>query len=162
MKSRIAVIAAAIAILASCSTSEPDPDATELNWESAADFVGETATICGPVAGVNVEPGEPIIERVGDGLEMQGWEAGDTFVNIGKDYPDPSRFAVVVFDEEPSDYDWLTLEEDVCATGFVKMYKGSPQMILNSVSDLEAVNVVDPEAEYRKEQQDDYEDSRNP
>lgn len=119
MKVRLTVIAAGLALVSGCATaSEPVDAATDLNWEGAAFYVGTTQMICGPVAGVSVTRGK------------------DTFVNIGRDYPDPDRFTFVIFDQEASDYDRAKLDGNVCATGLVKLYEGSAQMPLVSLSDI--------------------------
>lgn len=78
------------------------------NWDSAADHIGETTTICGPVRSIQMD-------------------ADDTFINVGKDYPDEHRFVIVVWDAgdlELGEHDG----EEVCATGDLTSYSGVPQM----------------------------------
>jgi hypothetical protein len=59
-----------------------------------------------------------------------------TFLNIGKRYPDPERFTVIIwgqsrdnFPEPPEDY---YLGKTICITGRVTSYNGIPEIIVNT------------------------------
>jgi DNA/RNA endonuclease YhcR with UshA esterase domain len=67
-------------------------------------------------------------------------KGGPTFLNIGVDYPNPSRFTVVVFGEDRDNF-----SEDpedaydggrVCVTGLVEDYQGVTEMVLHDEDDL--------------------------
>lgn len=88
-----------------------------LPWYEAKDHIGDRATVCGPVVGTH-------------------WASGSrgqpTFLNIGKPYPDPGRFTVVIwgenranFPQPPEDY---YLGKTVHVTGLITEYKGIPQI----------------------------------
>ncbi|WP_224781064.1 hypothetical protein [Leucobacter sp. Psy1] len=86
-----------------------------LGWDEASDYVGDIQLVCGPLATVR-----------GD--------AQGVFVNVGKDYPDPQRFAFVIWGEW-----WLDPIEagaTVCASGPIHLYNGVAQMELVHPSEL--------------------------
>lgn len=87
-----------------------------LGWDEARDYVGETMRVCGPLATV------------------RGIENG-VFVNIGKDYPDPDRFAFVIWG------DWwldpIDSGSTICASGTIYLYNDVAQMEIGEPSELE-------------------------
>ena len=97
------------------------PDCTEaIAWDDAIDHVGSQETIRGPVAGaryVEDASGQP------------------TFLNLGRDFPDPDRFTVVIwndvriqFDQDP---EMLFDGQEICVAGEIAMHEGSPQIVLD-------------------------------
>lgn len=88
--------------------------AASIPWQSAKDFVGKGATVCGPVAGV-------------------GSSEDDVFLNIGRDYPDPSRFTIVVYDVGSME---VPKEATACVTGTVEQYQDHAQIEVRSASDV--------------------------
>lgn len=89
-----------------------------LGWDEASDYVGGIQRVCGPLATVR-----------GD--------AQGVFVNVGRDYPDPQRFAFVIWGDW-----WLDPIEagsTVCATGPIHLYNGVAQMELEHPSELEVL-----------------------
>ena len=66
-----------------------------------------------------------------------------TFINIGKNYPNRSRFTVVIWGKYrsafPSRPEVLYRGKTVLATGKIRMYKGSAQMFIRSPSKLRIV-----------------------
>jgi DNA/RNA endonuclease YhcR with UshA esterase domain len=138
-----------LAAVAACGTSastsgsgapsqEPQPEYTEtavqqevpsaIPWQDAANYEGESVTIEGPVLGAMyaaASNGEP------------------TFLNVGKDYPDPGRFTIVIwgenrgaFSEAPED---AYADKTVRVTGAVDSYEGVPQIEISSPDDIEIV-----------------------
>jgi hypothetical protein len=95
--------------------------ANSTNWADAASQEGSTATIKGPVVDATYEP------------DVNG---GPTFLDIGADYPDPSRFTVVIWQENRSNFtqapEDLYSNATVCVTGAVQDYRGSPEIIVSS------------------------------
>ena len=75
-----------VLILASSVIACPPPPTKELpsnaiTWDEAKYHIGERTTVCGPVVNTkyaSTSKGNP------------------TFLNIGKPYPDPDRFTVVI------------------------------------------------------------------
>lgn len=63
-----------------------------------------------------------------------------TFLNVGRDYPDPGRFTIVIWGDDranfsapPEDlYDAAT----ICVTGTIETYEGVPQIVANAPSDI--------------------------
>lgn len=101
----------------------PDPNAARptwpnggLAWDAAAGYTGSTQRVCGPLASVRGTP---------DGV----------FVNIGFDYPNPSRFAFVLWG------DWyldpIAAGSVICASGTIYLYEGVAQIEIAAPSDLE-------------------------
>lgn len=101
------------------NANQPTESQTDegLSWDEAADNVGERTTVTGPVVSTvyaTTSKGEP------------------TFLNVGKDYPDPARFTVVIwgksrdnFGSAPEDeYDGKTIS----VTGQVVEYNGIPEI----------------------------------
>ena len=104
------------------SEEEPpgDPEESQpwggIAWSDAQRHVGTVQRVCGPLAGI-------------------GSSTDDVFLNIGRDYPDPDRFTIVIWDiggVEP-----VAAGTTVCTTGQVTLYEGVPQIQLRSTSDVE-------------------------
>lgn len=105
-----------VVLLSGCSEAA-------LSWSNALDHVGDQGEVCGPVAGM-------------------GRSKDDTFINLGKDYPDPGRFTIVVWDDAdfrpPREPDGLR----ACASGKISMYDGVAQI---EVEDGAEVDFFGPE-----------------
>jgi len=83
----------------------------------AKDHVGQTATVCGKVAGT----------RYLDSANRQ-----PTFLNFDKPYPDNS-FTAIIFGENRAKFgkpEQDYLQKDVCVTGEIKDYNGKPEIEL--------------------------------
>lgn len=100
-----------------------------VSWRNAADHIGETATIVGPVAGTFYDPavnGEP------------------TFLNVGRDYPDPDRFTVVIWGDDrgafPGAPESMYKGRTIRVTGFVSEYEGRPQVEITWPGAIEVVD----------------------
>ncbi|MCS4485122.1 hypothetical protein NXS08_06535 [Gleimia sp. 6138-11-ORH1] len=89
------------------SKTRPDwPVANAVSWSEADAYIGTSQTVCGPLR------------------SMRGTEYG-TFVNLGRDYPNPERFTLVYWDTW---FDQLPSNAIVCATGEISLYEGVTQM----------------------------------
>lgn len=86
-------------------TSSGGEDDT-VEWYDAENVVGELATVCGPVRQVL-------------------FDGGDTFINIGMDYPNPTRFTVVVWNVTFRRY---MDGDNICASGRISEYQGVAQL----------------------------------
>ena len=114
------LLAALAAAPATAPTSQPTTGpAAAVDWSEAAKHVGETVTVTGPVMGTHV--------------------AGKNVVlNVGKDYPAPDRFTILVpFDAAAGkSADDLFAGKTVTVTGPVKLYKKVPEIIAKTAADV--------------------------
>ena len=111
--------------------SPPQPSPTEevIPWYEAKNHVGETKVVEGPVVSAR-------------------WASGSkgkpTFLNIGKPYPDPDRFTVVIWidhrdkfvKEFPPNPERYFLDKTVRVKGLIETYKGNPQIVLSDTSKI--------------------------
>jgi DNA/RNA endonuclease YhcR with UshA esterase domain len=82
-----------------------------ITWDEAAKHVDETVTVTGPVVGTHVTSTKALV------------------LNIGKDYPDPARFSVMI---TPKDKEELSEDsykgKTVTVTGKIVLYKKVPEI----------------------------------
>lgn len=82
----IFMIIALALVVSACSSNSAEQAKSESNtvvsWDKAKDYVGHTITVHGPVVSTSYA----------DTADKQ-----PTFLNIGKPYPDPERFTVVIW-----------------------------------------------------------------
>lgn len=104
----------------------PPKAPTGVSWDEAKHHIGERTTVCGPVV---------------DSMWASGSKGKPTFLNIGKPYPDPNRFTVVIwiqnrgkFPQPPEDY---YLGKTICVTGLIDEYKGIPQIEVKDPSQIQ-------------------------
>lgn len=88
-----------------------------LSWDAAASHIGTEQRICGPLVSTRSDN-------------------DDVFLNLGRDYPDPARFTIVIWDVGGVEH--LPTGTELCATGTVSSYNGVVQIELR---DVEAVEV---------------------
>jgi len=104
-------------------TSTPTPIPTEtaipntIQWYEAGQHIGEDTTVCGPVIAAHFaqsSQGQPI------------------FLNIGEDYPSPTRFTVVIWGEHHSNFpfqpDSHYQGQYVCVSGLIESYNDVPEI----------------------------------
>ncbi|WCD93280.1 hypothetical protein [Microbacterium sp. nov. GSS16] len=100
-----------------CATGSVPTDADlpdyAIVWSSARNHIGEVRQVCGPLASI----------RGSD---------DDVFLNVGRDYPDSSRFTIVLWDV--GGVERLPAGTEVCATGAISQYQGTAQIELRDVS----------------------------
>jgi hypothetical protein len=85
-------------------------------WNDAVNYAGTTQRVCGPLAG-------------------DGNSNDDVFLNLGRDYPDPQRFQIVLWDiggVEPIPYG-----ATLCTSGQISLYEGVAQIELESAGKVE-------------------------
>ena len=98
-----------------------------ISWREARSAVGHTATVRGRVAGTHFAAssnGQP------------------TFLNLGVDYPDARRFTVVIFGADRDAFGQPEVRyrgRTICARGTVRSYRGGPEMIAHSPSQIAVV-----------------------
>jgi DNA/RNA endonuclease YhcR with UshA esterase domain len=97
------------------TTGPATTTASAITWDLASKHVGETLTITGPVMGTHVTTG-------GKSLVL----------NIGKDFPDPTRFTVMIKtdDKNPASADTY-MGKNVTVTGKIELYRKVPEVKVN-------------------------------
>lgn len=93
-------------------------------WTAARSVVGRVATVKGRVVG-------SAFARSSNG--------SPTFLNIGRDYPNPARFTVVIWIENRAAFGTPERRyrgRTICVRGLVKLYRGSPEVVARSPSQI--------------------------
>jgi DNA/RNA endonuclease YhcR with UshA esterase domain len=97
-------------------------------WTKAKSYVGKVVTVKGPVAGTvyaTSSNGQP------------------TFLNIGRDYPDPQRFTVVIWGGDRGNFSGAPedtyLGATLRVTGKVSLYQGIAQIEVATPSQIRIV-----------------------
>ncbi|GAA1520869.1 hypothetical protein BJ978_002668 [Agromyces terreus] len=104
------------AAAASPDAPAPQQPGGGISWNEAVDYAGTTQRVCGPLAG-------------------GGNDYDDVFLNLGRDYPDPERFQIVIWDIgglEPIDGG-----KTLCTEGLITLYNGVAQIELYDPSVIE-------------------------
>jgi hypothetical protein len=111
------VATAALAGWAAAAQADP------IGPDDAAKHAGETATVCGVVAGAKYA------EQIRGGL---------TFIDFGKPYPDAS-FTAVIFPGDRAKFgtpEKGLAGKQVCVTGKIEMFRGKAQIVLSDPKQL--------------------------
>lgn len=99
-----------------------------LSWRDALAHVGEWVAICGPVVSTSFRP------------DVNG---SPTFLNIGRDFPDPTRFQVVIWGENLGNFDYeadtLYDNREVCVSGEVVEFNGVAEMEVVEPGQVEVI-----------------------
>lgn len=99
-----------------------------VDWSDALDHVGEKVTVEGPVAGT---------------AYAQSSKGSPTFLNLGRDYPDPDRCTIIIW--VPNRAKFPSAPEDayrgktIRIAGTVAVYKGCAQIEVKSPGQIEIV-----------------------
>ncbi|MBC9927165.1 hypothetical protein [Leucobacter sp. CX169] len=88
-------------------------------WNQAVDHAWTTQRVCGPLAG-------------------SGNSYDDVFLNLGRDYPDPKRFQIVVWDI--GSLESIAGSATLCTSGQITLYEGVAQIELTDPSLIEIYN----------------------
>jgi len=109
------------------NSSSQTSDTNQINWNEADGYIGEFVTVCGPVVGAYFATstnGQP------------------TFLNIGKEYPDPERFTALIWGRDlenfPFNPDEYYFGKTICVQGFVEEYQGTLEI---EVTDPEQIEI---------------------
>src|SRR5660398_87818 len=98
-------------------------------WSEAAGHVGESVTVEGPVVGTHW---------------ARGNSGAPTFLNVGRKYPEPRRFTVLIWGQDRSQFpappDQRYYGRTIRITGIVEMYEGAPEMVISSPGQIEIVD----------------------
>ncbi len=113
------------AIAPEVTTEETTITISYIPWNEAIYHIGERATVYGPVVSTyyaNTSRGKP------------------TFLNIGKPYPDPDRFTVIIWGENRSNFpqapEILYANKTIYVTGLIVEYKGIAEIEVISPSQI--------------------------
>jgi DNA/RNA endonuclease YhcR with UshA esterase domain len=86
-----------------------------INWDEAAKHVGETLTVTGPVVGTHVTAKKQLV------------------LNLGKDYPDTTRFSIMINPGDKEELSESTYKgKTVTVTGKIALYRKAPEVICKS------------------------------
>lgn len=88
-------------------------------WDQAVDHAGTTQRVCGPLAG-------------------GGNSEDDVFLNLGRNYPDPGRFQIVVWDI--GSLESIDGGVTLCTSGPITLYEGVAQIELTDPTLIEIYN----------------------
>ncbi|MBM3131011.1 MAG: hypothetical protein FJ009_20585 [Chloroflexi bacterium] len=113
--------AAAAPIVAS-----PDFGPDTVSWNDAKNFVGQTKTVCGNVMRTTF---------------AESTNGQPTYLDLGRTYPDPSRFSVVIWGNQranfPTPPETLYRGKTICVNGAVRTYQGVPQIEVRSPAQVQ-------------------------
>jgi len=97
-----------------------------ISWDRAKDHIGESITVYGPVVDTHYasdSKGQP------------------TFLNIGKPYPDPGRFTVVIWGEDRANFasppEVYYEGKIIFVTGLVTDYEGIPEIEVKTPAQIQ-------------------------
>ncbi len=103
------------------------PDA--ISWRDARAHVGERVTVRGRVAGT---------------LYAQDVDGQPTFLNLGRDYPDPERVTVVIWGKDrgrfPGPPESVYAGRTICATGMLELYEGVAELEVSASTQIDVVS----------------------
>lgn len=96
-------------VAAACNEAVP--------WDQATAHVGEYTSVSGPVVST---------------YYAEDSNGQPTFINVGRDYPDPSRFTVVIWGDSRANFEQPPEKaydgKVICVTGVVTIYQGAAQI----------------------------------
>jgi len=112
--------------LACCPTEVTPTISCDIEWNEAKQYIGEYKTVCGPVV---------------DAYYASSTNGQPTFLNIGKDYPDPDRFTVIIWGDDrgnfPSPPEDYYFGKTIAVTGLIEEYEGIAEILVTSPSQIE-------------------------
>jgi len=138
-----ATVPSQTATQASTYTPPPKPTATQepptktaalpanaINWEEASAHIGERITVCGPVV---------------DATFARTTKGQPTFINLGRKYPDPNRFSILIWGKYRSKFssppESSYLDKNICVTGLIVAYKGQAEVEVNDPSQIAIISI---------------------
>ena len=109
---RLAVVAAFLSLLVA--------HGQVLTTAEAKDHVGETATVCGTIAGEKTATGS---------------RGTPTFINLDQPYPH-QVFTVLIWGSDKAAVGTIPETGRVCAKGPITLYRGVPEIVVRKSTDL--------------------------
>ena len=108
------------------ATKSTTPTTAAILWSEAINHIGERTTVYGPVIGATYassSKGQP------------------TFLNVGKNYPDPARFTVLIWGSDRSKFspapEIQYKGRTIYVYGLIELYQGSAEIIVTSPSQIQ-------------------------
>jgi hypothetical protein len=105
------------AAIPTATPEAPPAPAGSIDWSKAANYIGEYKTVCGPVIGSNY---------------ATSIDGAPTFLDIGKAYPDASRFTVIIWDKNRANFtvspDTAYNGKTICVYGLIQSVEGTPEI----------------------------------
>ena len=95
-----------------------------ISWSAARTAIGRIATVKGPVV---------------DAVYARSSSGSPTFLNLGRAYPSPSRFTVVIWSENRARFgapERRYRGRTICVRGRISTYRGLPQIEAVSPSQI--------------------------
>ena len=95
-----------------------------LSWSSASRMIGQVATVKGPVRGTK---------------HASSSNGSPTFLNLGRDYPSPGRFTVVIWGENRARFgapESRYYGRTICVRGLIQSYGGVAEIVARSPSQI--------------------------
>jgi DNA/RNA endonuclease YhcR with UshA esterase domain len=130
----LGVIAVAMALSGTAGAQRPSANAQAsltcsgaTSWQKASNLVGRVATIQGHVAGTRYAASS---------------NGSPTFLNLGVDHPNPSRFTVLIWVENRGAFGRPEVRyrgRSICVRGLVRRYRGVPEIVARSTSQIRII-----------------------
>ena len=109
----------------STETPKAGLPAGAISWDKAKDHIGDRTTVWGPVAGASYRP------------DIRGQP---TWLNIGKDWPSPERFVVIIWGKNRGNFpkapETYYLGKTIYVTGLITEYNAIPQIEVTDPSQI--------------------------
>lgn len=93
--------------------------AETLSTADAARHIGERATVCGSIAGEHTASSS---------------RGTPTFINLDRPYPN-QVFTILIWGNERSQVGSIPHSGQMCVTGTITSYRGTPEIVLHEASD---------------------------
>jgi micrococcal nuclease len=122
------VLALAAFLVSGCGGGSGSSGGDIVDWSKASQYVGKTKTVEGPVLGAHIATktrGQP------------------TFLNVGRDYPDPARFTVLIWGSDRSKFpkppETMYVGHTIRVKGEIVLYKGAPEIVVRDPRSIEII-----------------------
>ena len=103
-----------------------------LAWDQAIENVGDLTTVTGSVVGTRYDPDS---------------EGQPTYLYVGKDFPEPDRFMVVIWGDARDNFPFAPEVEynnrTICVTGRIVMVRFLALMVVDTPGDIEIVDLIE-------------------
>jgi len=100
--------------------------ADAISWNDASRFIGQTKTVCGNVVRTTF---------------AESTNGQPTYLDVGRAYPDPSRFSVVIWGNQrgnfPSPPETMYRGKTICVNGVINTYQGVAQIEVRTPAQIE-------------------------
>ena len=122
----LSVLALAALLAFGCGGGNGGSGGEVIDWSKATQFVGKWKTVEGPVLGAhfaNTSRGQP------------------TFLNVGRAYPTPERFTVLIWGSDrakfPQPPETMYVGHTIHVKGEIVLYKGSAEIVVRDPAHIE-------------------------